>query len=275
MYVVFEIGGSNMRIGFSNDGKSLANSKIIVAPQDFEEGMTLIQKIAREFCGNEKILGVAGGIAGPLSKDKSQLSNSAHLPLWVGKPFKKKLEEQFNAKVVLDNDCVMAALGEYFYGAGKGSRIMAYVAVGTGVGGARIVDGKLDNNYLGFEPGHQIIVPNGNMCKCGGKGHLEAYIGGSYFEKLYGQKGENITDEKIWDEVAFHFAVGIYNTIVHWAPEIVVLGGSVMKSISLDRIKFHLSELMYVYKEVPKIEKAILGDDAGLLGALSLLNPQN
>ena len=275
MYLVFEIGGSNMRIGFSKDGKSLAGSKIVVAPQDFEEGMTLVQKIASEFCGNEKILGVAGGIAGPLNKEKSQLANSTHLPQWVGKPFKKRLEELFQSRVILDNDCVMAALGESSFGAGKNSKIMAYVAVGTGVGGARIIDGKLDNNYLGFEPGHQIIVPSGNLCKCGGKGHLEAYIGGSYFEKLYGQKGENITDEKIWDEVAFHFALGIYNTIVHWSPEIVVLGGSVMKSIPIERVRFHLGELMYVYKEIPKIEKAILGDDAGLLGALSLLSPQN
>jgi len=273
MYLVFEIGGSNMRIGFSKDGKSLSGSKIVVAPQNFEEGIVLIQKIAREFSGREKIIGVAGGVAGPLNRDKSQLSNSTHLPQWTGKPFKQRLEDAFGAQVILDNDCVMATLGEYSFGAGRGQKIMAYIAVGTGVGGARIVDGKLDNNYLGFEPGHQIIVPNGNLCKCGGKGHLEAYIGGSYFEKLYGQKGENITDEKIWDEVAFHFAVGIYNTIVHWSPEIVILGGSVMKSIPLERIRLHLGELMYVYKEVPKIEKAILGDDAGLLGDLSLLNP--
>ncbi len=271
MYIVFDIGGTNMRIS-SSDGKSILQTKIVPVLKDFNEALISFKNVASELTGTETVEAIAGGIPGPLDKEKTMLISSPHLPNWVNKPLKDELNKAFDCPVYLENDSVMGALGESTNGAGKGYPIVAYIASGTGVGGAKIVDGKIDKNSLGFQPGHQIIVPDGNPCDCGGKGHLEAYIGGAYIEKIYGKKGENINDPNIWDEVSKYLAFGLYNTIVHWSPDIIVLGGAVTQSIPLDRVEAHLKEIQTIFPTTPKIVKATLGSEAGAYGALAYIN---
>ncbi len=271
MYLLFDIGGTNMRVAVSSDGKEILNSKIIPTPADFNIGIQDFKLVADELADGEKITGVAGGIAGPLDSEKTMLLASPHIPDWINKPLKSELIKAFGCKVIVKNDCVLTALGGAVRGAGAGYPIVAYLGIGTGIGGARIVNKKVDENALGFEPGHQIIVPDGRACNCGGKGHLEAYVGGLYIEKTYGQKAENIKDLKIWDEIAKHLAIGLNNTIVHWSPDIVVLGGSVMKSLPLDKVKNHLSQILTIFPNKPKLALATLGHRAGYYGALELL----
>ncbi|MFV1917705.1 MAG: ROK family protein, partial [Patescibacteria group bacterium] len=104
-------------------------------------------------------------------------------------------------------------------------------------------------------------------------GHLEAHISGAAVEKRYGKKPYEITDDKFWDELARLLAFGLNNTIVHWSPDVVVLGGSMMKKIGIpiDRVKFHLKKILKIFPELPEIKKAELGDLGGLHGALYYL----
>src|SRR3989344_3323031 len=271
MYLVFDIGGTNMRIGGSADGKSISNSKVIPTPADFNEGIQTLKKISDELSQGQEIKAVAGGLAGPLDSQKSMLVKSPHLPGWVNQPLKTSLEDVFKTEVKLENDTAMGGLGEAVFGAGKGTKIMAYLAIGTGVGGSRIVNGKIDQNAFGFEPGHQIIVEGGNDCNCGGKGHLEAYVGGYYLEKIYGQKGELISDSNAWTQVAGHLATGLYNITVLWSPDIIILGGSVTQNISLDQLHLKLQDLTTIFSQAPIVKKGSLGQEAGLFGALALL----
>ncbi len=273
MFLVFDIGGTNMRLATSLDGKTLAAIKIIPTPRDFESGIKSIKQIADEISGGQKIESVAGGLAGPLDKDKTMLVKSPHIGGWVNKPFKQGLEQVLNTPVSLENDADLAALGEASFGAGVGKNIVAYLTISTGVGGGRVVNKKIDENALGFEPGHQIIVIDGSPCNCGGKGHLESYVSGSGLERIYGKKGEEITDPQIWDQVAKYLAIGLHNTIVHWSPDIVILGGAVMKNIDLGQVKKYLAEYLTIFPNPPEINRAKLGDQAGLFGALSLLKP--
>lgn len=270
MTLTFDIGGTNMRVAVSVDGETLTNSKIVPTPKDFEQGIQILKQVSKELSG-EKIESVAGGIAGPLDQDKTGLVKSSHILGWAGKPLKNELEKIFNAEVKLENDTAIGGLGEANFGAGKGYKIISFITIGTGVGGARIVDGKIDKNSLGFEPGHQIIVPEGNLCNCGGKGHLETYVAGSYLEKNYHQKSEDIKDPKIWDEVARYLSIGLTNTVVHWSPDIVILGGSVTQSIPLEAVQKYLNEYLTVFPKAPPVIKSTLGDDAGLYGALKLI----
>lgn len=272
MYLVFDIGGTNMRLSISSDGQTIANTKIVPTPQDFEQALKVFKSTAEQLLNSEKIESIAGGIAGPLDKDKSMLIHSPHLPSWVNKPLKQNLESLFNCPVYLENDSALGALGEAVYGVGKGYSIVAYLNIGTGIGGARIVDSKIDKNALGFEPGHQIIVPDGNLCNCGGKGHLETYIGGSYIERIYQKKGEEIKDPQIWDEISKYLAIGLHNTIVHWSPDMVILGGSVSSSIPIDRVNAHLKEVMTIFPKSPEIVKSSLGKETGAFGALALIH---
>lgn len=260
-----------MRIGVSTDGNTITRSKIVPTPADFQQGIQTLKQVSDELSKGEKIEGIAGGIAGPLDQEKTMLVASPHIGGWIQKPLKSELEKAFDTSVYLENDTVVGGIGEAVKGAGAGKKIMAYLAIGTGIGGARIVDQRVDSNSLGFEPGHQIIIPDGNPCNCGGKGHLESYVGGLYIEKIYHQKAEAITDPAIWDKIARHLAIGLNNTIVHWSPDVVVLGGSVMKSLPLEMVNDHLKNDLTIFPQAPEVALAILGHDSGFYGALELL----
>lgn len=275
MYLVFDIGGTNMRIATSLDGKTLSSTKIIPTPKDFNQGIQSIKQITDQLSAGQRIEAVAGGLAGPLDKDKTMLVKSPHIGPWVGKNFKQELSQVLNAPVSLENDADLAALGEATSGAGINRGIVAYLTISTGVGGARVVNKKLDENALGFEPGHQIIVPDGSPCNCGGRGHLESYVSGSGIERIYQRKGAEITDPKVWNEVAKYLAIGLNNVTTLWSPDIIILGGAVMKSISLDAVREYLKKVLTIFPQAPKIQLSKLGDPAGLYGALAQIYQQS
>ena len=260
-----------MRIGVSTDRLTITRSKIVPTPQNFDQGILVFKQTADELSGGEKITGVAGGVPGPLDKEKSMLVACPQLHGWIQKPLKAELEKTYGVEVLLENDTAMGGIGEAVEGAGVGKKVVAYLAIGTGVGGKRVVDGRIPVDSSNFEPGHQIIVPGGNPCNCGGKGHLETYIGGSYIEKIYHQKGEEIKDPLIWDEISKYLSIGLTNTVVHWSPDIIVLGGTVSRSIPLEKVQAYLSELLTIFPQAPEIVKSNLGQNAGLYGALHLL----
>lgn len=265
MYLVFDIGGTNMRITISSDGKTLSSTKIVPTPTDFDQGIQALKQVADELSQGQKIEAVTGGLPGSLDSKKTMTTNSANLPDWNNKPLKEILQKELNAPAFLENDAALAGLGEAIDGAGQGHKIVAYMTISTGVGGARIVDGKIDSNSLGFEPGYQIIH-NEKV--------LGDYVSGRALETLTGQKPEDIKDPKVWDSVARYLAVGLNNIVVFWSPDIIVLGGSVTKSIPLDKVRGYLKELLKIFPDQPEIVQAKLGDSAGLYGALAYLNQQ-
>lgn len=272
MYLSFDIGGTNMRIGVSSDGKTLLETKIVPTPRDFDEGIQTIKQIAEELCKGEKIQAVAGGVAGPIDKDKTMLVASPHIPSWINKPLKQELEKSFSVPVILEHEADLEGLGEANLGAGIGKKIVATIIIGTGVASSRTVDGKIDANAFGFEAGHHIIVADGNQCDCGGKGHFEAYVSGSGIKNTYGKSGQEITDPKIWDQVAKYVAIGLNNVTVFWSPDVIVLGGAVMKSISIDAVRSYFNEVVTIFPTKPEIVASKLGDFSTLYGALSLIN---
>lgn len=279
MYLVFDIGGTKLRLSVSEDCEKFAEPYMVETPKSFEEGMRAFKDGFEKLVGGKKITKAAGGIRGVLDKDKEQLINDVHLKDWLGKPLIKYLQEIVGADVVLHNDTVLVGLGEAVRGAGRNYKIVAYLTISTGVGGSKIIDGKIDESVFGFEPGHQIIDLDGSVFpditrESGGVvGQLEDYISGSAMELRFGKKPYDITDKNIWDKAAEYLAVGLNNTIVHWSPDVVVLGGGMMKSpgISVDTVKTHLGNILKIYPIKPEIKKAELGDFGGLYGGLEIL----
>lgn len=265
-----------MRLAVSKNGKDVLESKIIPTPKDFWEGMDIIKKTSYQLVKGERIDAAAGGIAGPLDKKRTMLTASPNLPGWVEKPLKEELERATASVVHIENDTAIVGLGEAVVGAGAGFSIVAYVTISTGVGGARIVDEKIDRNAFGFEIGHHIINFSGdNKCSsCDTMGHLEAYVSGSALESFFEKKPYEITDPTVWEETAKILAYGLNNVAVFWSPDIIVLGGSMIvgnPAIPMDRIKHHLEENLKIFPEIPKVEKAVLGDVGGLYGAMEYL----
>ncbi|MCH8244762.1 ROK family protein [Patescibacteria group bacterium] len=275
MYLLFDIGGTKTRLAFSKDGKKFADSVTVQTPQKFEEGISVFANTIQELTKGEKIEKAAGAISGPLDKEHSMVINAPNLKGWNNKPLQKELEKILSAPVVLENDAALVGLGEAVYGAGKGYDIVAYITVSTGVGGARIVSGKIDASSMGFEPGHQFIDAGAGLCpSCEEPKALESYVSGSGVKAQYDKEPYEIDDPAVFEKLAEMLAYGLNNTIVHWSPDVVVLGESMITgdpAISLKSIQKHVSKILTIFPTPPIIVKATLEDVGGLHGALSLL----
>ncbi|MBV22359.1 MAG: hypothetical protein CMI57_02590 [Parcubacteria group bacterium] len=268
MYLLFDIGGTKMRLAVSKDGETFGEPKVVPTPKDFKEGMKVFKELANELSGGEKIEIASGGMKGPFSKDKTMLANLQNLPDWSHKPIKQGLEEAIDAPVFFENDTAVVGFGEMFSGSGKDAEIGVYITVSTGVGGVRFINNKIDKNRFGFEPGHQIIDIENNKS-------LEDFVSGAALEERMGKKPYEVTDSKVWDGLARTLAYGLYNTILHWSPDVVVLGGPMIvgdPAISVETVKKYLNDINSVFLELPEIKKAELGDFGGLHGALAFLN---
>ena len=262
MYLLFDIGATNMRIAVSHDGETILEQKIISTPFDFDEGIKAFKNGARELCGDMIINAAAGGVPGILNKDKTVLLSAPNLEKWEDVFLKEALEKALDVPVHLENDAVLAALGEAVFGAGKEKRIVAYFTVSTGVGGARVVGGRLDESASGLEPGRQVVD---------GVHTLEYHISGNGIKKRYGKSPEDIEDPAMWEEAARWLAIGVNNAIALWSPEIFVLGGAVMRHrIAVADVKRQV-EAFGNFPEFPEIVAAQLGDMSGLYGALALI----
>ena len=96
MYLVFDIGATNMRLAISKDGSTLDAPQIVPTPKEFEEGIELFTKVAKQISNDQPIRALAGGIAGPLDKEKTTLVHAPNLQEWIEKPLKNNLETAFD-----------------------------------------------------------------------------------------------------------------------------------------------------------------------------------
>ena len=279
MFLLFDIGGTKTRLSISRDGNNFIPPEIYDTPSDFDAGINLIANyLKKQDIGIQK---VGGAIAGVFNKTKEMLIYSPNLPDWIGKNLRRALVNVAGTEnIILENDAALNGLGEAVYGAGKDYKIIAYITISTGVGGARIVNKKIDTAVFGFEPGHQLIKVCNSICSddlnCSSGeelDYLESFISGASFKKRYGENPSEIKSEKIWDRIYHYLAIGLNNVMVFWSPEVIVLGGGVVSSddFSLERAAMHLEKIMKVYPELPVFRKSSLGDFAGLYGALNLL----
>ena len=274
MYVLFDIGGTKTRVATSNDLKTFATPIVVDTPKDFEGGIELLEKCMKDLQGNGEIDDIAGGIAGPLNAEKTMAVGGPNITGYHNKPIKNELEKRLGAPVSLENDAAMGALGESNFGAGRGHKIVVYVTVSTGVGGAKVIDGKLSPSSQGFEPGWQIIDAGNTMYPgASDNGYLGDYISGANTERLTGKKPYDIHDENFWEEKAKYLAYGLNNMAVIWSPDVIVLGGSMMKEVGipLESVKKQFAGIFRAFPKAPEIKKAELGDEISLWGAMAYL----
>ncbi len=263
MILAADIGGTNTRVAISKDGKTLSDSISFATPSDdAEKGFIKIAEAADILLKKAPCTRAVIGVAGVFSSNRSTFVASPHLPKWVGQCTVTKVEKILGMEVLFENDAALGALGEAVFGAGRKYNIVAYVTIGTGVGGARVTRGTLDATHFGFEIGKQLISINGEV------NSLENFVSGSAFEERHHRAAKEVRDTLVWEKVAKEFAEGLYNTILHWSPDVLVLGGSMMKDIPLSVISEHLHTRMSIFPSLPDICHGELGDKCGLYGAL-------
>lgn len=273
MYLLFDVGGTRIRVGISDDHNTITDYKMVDTPQTYEEGIALIEKLAMEMRPQGGFTAIAGGLPGPMNPQRDTLTAAPHLMDWVNRPIKQDLQKLTSGNVFIENDTAIVGLGEAVSGAGKQYEIIAYVTISTGVGGVRVINKKLDESLYGFEPGHHILNfnPEQSLDKLT---HFEELVSGSGLKKNYSAELDQITDPQIWDNVHRHIAVGLYNMVQFWSPQVIVLGGGLINGnlINLDTVTEYLNSIPSVFPEYPKLVKAELQDIGGLYGALALVN---
>ena len=297
--VAVDIGGTQMRAAtYSSENLNPIHTKKIPTHASEAGGFERLIKLLEEIWpdgNNVDAIGIAS--PGPLDPHIGILLAPPNNPEWHNFPLAAKLTDHFGVKVFLENDANLAGLAEYRFGAGVGHKDLIYITVSTGVGGGVIVDGKLLQGFHGMaaELGHTTIDPEGPLCSCGHKGHLEAYSSGTAIAKYVldeieaGAKSnlsrDNLTakfikeaadagDElsiKAFERAGEYLGIGVSTFLHIFNPSIIIFGGGVSRAGNLLFDAFHESLKQHVfhprYLEDLEIATAKLGDDSGLLGA--------
>lgn len=261
MILVFDLGGSNMRVALAQKGEI---GEVLRIPTDrsaagFGKFLGALQEVAE----GHQIAAIAGGFPGQLQGEDGELAVATNLPEWRGLPLLRELKQLFDLPVHIANDVELCGLGEARFGAGITEGVMAYYTVSTGVNAVRLVDGDIDQTVSRYELGKQIVSNVGGEPQA-----LEPLIGGAALEQRTGKSPHDIHDERIWMELERSLAIGIYNTALYWNPELVVMGGSMMRDIKVAGVAEALHKLPTVFEHWPRLEAAQLGDEAGVRGAM-------
>ena len=275
MYIIFDIGGTNTRVALSKDLENYETPVKYKTPLSYTEGLEKLKSTIEKLAQGKQISGLAGGIRGPLNKEKTGIRHEVILKDWIDKELTVDLSSHFSTPTYLENDSALVGLGEVTYGAGVNHNIVAYLTVSTGTGGARFVNGKLDVASVGFEPGYQILDLDKSLFDKKSKGTLGYLVSGNQVEKRAGKKPYEIPQENpVWDELAGYLAAGLMNTIVYWSPDAIVLGGSMIVGnprILREDIIRHTEEILNGFVPCPQILDATLKDEGGLYGGMALL----
>lgn len=268
--LVFDMGGTKLRAAVCSDGVTLEEPVIVHNSQNFRDAMQLVRDAGFQALRGRNPRLVVAGVAGILATGGTKLFSSPHLPQWSGEPLIERLRDSFLCPVRLENDAALAGLGEAVYGAGRGHAIVAYLTVSTGIGGARIVEKRIDAKAVGFEPGHQVVDASRRHEEDGGE--FEALASGSAIWARFGIAPKELTDKKRIAELTEIVSIGVSNTILHWSPDIVVMGGSIMlgqNPIPIREVEASVKERLDFLPRIPSFSLAKLGDAAGLHGALA------
>lgn len=255
MYIVFDIGGTNMRVAGVEDGV-LGEVHKVPTPKNPDEGIALLVSIAQEIAGKSVVDGVAGDVPGRIDAE-GKIYDAKNLRGWEGVEIERELSEKFRAPVHVANDAALVGLGELKHGAGKGYSDIIYITVSTGVGGAHVVPDDIQQSPILGEL--QLSI-----------GDMEFLVSGTAVQKKFGIEPKNLDSLDERNKLADILAQGLKEIIETWPCEAVVLGGSMITGINpipLDRVRATLSSLL---QKPPEIKMAELGDTGGLHGGMIL-----
>lgn len=274
---------------------------------------TVVEKtLEKAGVGREAVAAVGVGAPAPVDPAAGVVYAAPNLPGWDRVPLGHCLTQMLGMRVFTDNDVNVGTLGEHVLGAGQGVRDMVGVFVGTGIGGGVILGGELRRGFRNAagEVGHMVVLPGGPRCGCGRQGCLEAVASRTAIEHevraalqagrpsmvadlLAASRRKRLTSGLIAKAVSrrdplmlevlrksqYYLGLAIANIANVLDPEMFVLGGGVVEALGDEFLKpirevarAHFKQQLYA--ERVRIVAALLGDDAGVLGAAILASQQ-
>jgi glucokinase len=235
---------------------------------------------------DDSVAAVGFGIPSRIDQRTGIALGSVNIPL-VGVRFRDVMHERLGLPVAIDNDGNAAAIAEWKTGAGRGTRDMIMLTLGTGVGGGLILDGKAYRGSIGAgaELGHMVIVHDGTPCRCGGRGHLESYVSGKAADEVareafgpaadahrlvrLANEGDPMAIELL-TEIGRKLGSGIGSLINIFDPELIVIGGGFAAAGELllaPAREVVAREALSPMRDDVRIVRAELGTMAGMIGA--------
>ena len=289
-YICIDIGGTSIKYGvLSEKGEIFIDGTVstkVTEKENFilSDVKKLVRNILDEY-RNYEIKGICVSTAGVVNPEKGEIAYAGPtIPKYTGTKIKEELEKEFSISCEVENDVNCAGLGEYWRGAGKGSKSMVCLTIGTGIGGSVILDGKLLNGigYTAGEIGYMDV--NGNYIqniasskylvekvqkeKVEREGITDTITGVDIFELA--KRGDEICIAGI-NEIISNLAVGVRNIIYLLNPEVIVIGGGItaQKEYLEEKIRNEVNDGMIsdMFRKT-RIELEQQGNQAGLLGAL-------
>jgi glucokinase len=288
-----DVGGTKIAVGaVTEDGTLLGSSRRPTwTDRGFAAAMHGASEMLRELSARlgVELVGVGVACPGPLDPFTGILGDVGTLPGWEGGDIVSALKAAFHVPVIVENDADAAALAEARWGAGKHSRRFVYVTISTGVGAGIVLSGDLYRGVDGAHPeiGHHVVDVSGPRCYCGARGCWEVLASGlamaEWMRKQVpadaGWSAARICElARAGDEMArrtvereaYYIGLGLANLITIFAPDVIAIGGGVMKSVDLflPQVRELLREIVtQVPLEKIRLTAPALGDDAGLAGA--------
>jgi len=309
MEIGIDVGGTNLRAGLvDGQGRLLAVERRPLAfrdPETFVETLAELAQSALRAGGVEREAVDHVGIGIPGAVSAGEILYVCNIPLQTV-PLERMFRRHWDVSVLLENDANCAAVGEWLCGAGRGTRDFAAVTLGTGVGGGFILNGKLySGGGCAGEVGHMVIQQDGVPCGCGRRGCWEAYASAtglirmtrevmaarpeSLLHAVAAENGGAVEGRTAFqaaergDGAALdlcrryveYLAAGVVNLVNILHPEVLAIGGGVSgapEALLLEPLRQTVEAACYPRHigRVPRIVRAELGGDAGVIGAALL-----
>ncbi len=298
-----DVGGTNTRMAIVNENGDILN--LLKKPTHCKDGKDEMIRFIVSFAGEtieksklpkEEIGGMGIGFPGPLNVETGTIFNPINLIGWDSVPLKDILEKELGVPVAIENDANVAALGEWWKGAGSGANSLFCIALGTGVGGGIVLDGKVWHgaSSTAGEIGHTTVIRGGIKCICGNIGCLEAYacsgrilkrVNNALSKERYNDSLKPFTNLKQVDQMVMQgnrtvinviketgilLGIATANIVNLLKPEMVVLFGGVtnLGEHLIGPLKEEVKRRAFKRAtESLRIELSQLGDNSGILGA--------
>lgn len=291
-----DLGGTNLRAAaVASDGRMLDK---ISGSTDLHEGrdaviadiVGAIQRL-KAACGTDKLVGVGIGVPGFILMEEGIIVGSNNMPEFDNFPIRDDIEQKLGTPIFLENDANAAALGEKWIGAGRDVQDLVLLTLGTGIGGGIISGGKVLHGHVGMagELGHITVVPSGNPCGCGNYGCLEKHASATAIVAMAQmlQLGDDISAEQVYrladagnekakmvfEVMGTMLGIGLANLINIFNFPLYLLSGGVLAGWDqfAPAMFAEVKKRSFTYRNAKtSIEKATLGNQAGLFGAAYL-----
>jgi len=281
-----DVGGTKILAGVVERDGTVLRHREYPTPLESEDALLDGLEAAVRDLLDETVAGVCFGVPSRIDQRIGVAIGSVNIPL-VDCPLRDVMHDRLGLPVAIENDANAAAIAEWQVGAGRGTKDMVMLTLGTGVGGGLILGGHPYRGSIGAgaELGHVVIVHDGELCSCGGRGHLESYVSGTAADRLareaFGPAVDShrlvrLADEgdaaaiQILTEIGRKLGSGLGSLINTFDPELIVIGGGFAAAGELilgpARELLH-REALQPMRDSVRIVRAELGTSAGMVGA--------